>query len=174
LALSNKFLPLMEELLEECTPRRLASTSYRVGEAVALPGGSSDERRVVVRPDGGEFLVPSDSAAFTATDEPGVYVLKSAEGERPFAVNLAGTESQTVPLEVEQLEQFEELRERLGTQATQSEEYERLRQLRDRELESKQKLWKWLVVAALVVVGAETWLAGKRAKRSQDVSGEPA
>jgi hypothetical protein len=171
LALSNKFLPLMEELLEECTPKRLASTSYRVGESVALPGGSSDERRVVVRPDGGEFLVPSDSAAFTATDEPGIYVLRSSQGDRPFAVNLADSESQTVPLEVEQLE---DLSVQLGTQATQSEEYDRLRQLRDRELESKQKLWKWLVLAALVVVGAETWLAGKRARRTQDVSGEPA
>ena len=65
-------------------------------------------------------------------------------------------------MEVEQLEQRGV---RLGTQATRSEEYERLRQLRDRELESKQKMWKWLVVLALVVVGAETWLAGRRASR---------
>jgi hypothetical protein len=125
----------------------------------------------VVRPDGGEFLVPRDSASFTATDEPGIYTLLSPEGDRPFAVNLAANESQTQPLEMEQLEQFSV---QLGTQATQSEEYERLRQLRDRELESKQKLWKWLVLAALVVVGTETWLAGKRARRTQDVSGEPA
>jgi hypothetical protein len=171
LALSNKFLPLMEELLEESTPKRLASTSYKIGDTVALPGGSSEERRVVLRPDGGEFLLPSDQASFTATDEPGIYTLRSPEGDRPFAVNLASNESQTLPLEVEQLEQ---LSVRLGTQSTQSEEYERLRQLRDRELESKQKLWKWLVLAALIVVGAETWLAGLRAKRTQDVSGEPA
>jgi hypothetical protein len=171
LALSNKFLPLMEELLEECTPRRLASTSYQVGEAVVLPEGSSDDRRVVIRPDGGKFLLPSDAAAFTGTDEPGIYTLSSPQGDRPFAVNLAGNESQTVPLEVEQLEQLSVL---LGTQSSQSEEYERLRQLRDRELESKQKLWKWLVLAALVVVGAETWLAGWRAKRTFGDSGEPA
>ncbi len=171
LALSNKFLPLMEELLEECTPRRLATTSYQVGEAVVLPEGSSDDRRVVIRPDGGKFLLPSDASAFTGTDEPGIYTLTSPQGDRPFAVNLAGNESQTVPLEVEQLEQLSVL---LGTQSSQSEEYERLRQLRDRELESKQKLWKWLVLAALVVVGAETWLAGWRAKRTYGDSGEPA
>ena len=171
LALSNKFLPMVEELLEECTPRRLASTSYRVGDAVALPAGSSSDRRVVIRPDGSEFAVPSDAASFTATLEPGIYTLRTPEGDRPFAVNLSKSESQTLPLEVEQLERRSVL---LGTQATQSEEYDRLRQLRDRELESRQKLWKWLVVAALFVVGAETWLAGKRARRSLDVPGESA
>jgi hypothetical protein len=171
LALSNKFLPLIEELLEECTPRRLQSTSYLVGDAVALPGGSTSERMRVIRPDGGEFLVPADSASFTATTEPGIYMLKSSQGDRPFAVNLASSESKTLPLEQEQLEQ---LHVQLGTQAAQSEEYDRLRQLRDRELESKQKLWKWLVLAALVVVGAETWLAGRRARKTPEAMGEPA
>ncbi len=171
LALSNKFLPLMEEILEECTPRRLQSTSYRVGDSVALPEMSSSERRIIIRPDGGEFVVPAKATSFTATTEPGIYTLKSKQGDRPFAVNLAGSESQTQPLETEQLEQ---LHVQLGTQAAQSEEYDRLRQLRDRELESKQKLWKWLVLAALVVVGAETWLAGWCARRTPDVSGEPA
>jgi hypothetical protein len=171
LALSNKFLPLMEELIEQCTPRRLLSTSYLVGDAVALPGDSSSERRVVIRPDGSEFVVPSDAASFTATEEPGIYTLRTKGGDRSFAVNLASRESQTLPMEVEQLER---LHVQLGTQASQSEEYDRLRQLRDRELESKQKLWKWLVLAALFVVGAETWLAGKRARRSPDVTGESA
>lgn len=161
----------MEELLEECTPRRLLSTSYRVGDSVVLPSPSSTEPRVVVRPDGGEILLPSGAASFTATEEPGIYTLKSKQGDRPFAVNLASSESQTLPLEVEQLEQ---LHVQLGTQATQTEEYDRLRQLRDRELESKQKLWKWLVLAALFVVGAETWLAGRRARGTPDVTGESA
>ncbi len=171
LALSNKFLPMVEELVEECTPRRLASTSYRVGDSVTLPGGSSSERRVVVRPDGSEFVVPSDAATFTGTTQPGIYTLKTPEGDRPFAVNLAAGESQTVPMEVEELERRNV---QIGMQATQSEEYDRLRQLRDRELESRQKLWKWLVLAALLVVGAETWLAGKRAQQSPGVSGESA
>ena len=136
-----------------------------------LPEVSSSEQRVVIRPDGGEFLVPTDSSTFTSTEEPGIYSLKTSQGERAFAVNLPSSESNTVPMAVEQLEQ---LSVKLGTQATQQEEYERLRQLRDRELESKQKMWKWLVLAALVVVGAETWLAGKRAHRTPDVTGEPA
>ncbi len=173
LALSNKFLPLVEELLEECTPRRLQATAYLVGDVVPLPSASSGDRRVVLRPDGGEFLVPGDAASFAGTVEPGIYRLKTNGAERVFAVNLPQSESETQPMEVEQLEQRGI---RLGTQATRSEEYERLRQLRDRELESKQKMWKWLVVLALVVVGAETWLAGRRAAKSPEVSGsgEPA
>jgi len=163
LALSNKFLPLVEELLAECTPRRLQSTAYQVGDAVTLPSSSSSESREVIRPDGGEILISSDVSSFSATEEPGIYTLATPEGNRPFAVNLAKSESRTKPLEKEALEN---LRVQLGTQAPRSEEYERLRQLRDRELESKQKLWKWLVLAALVVVGAETWLAGRRARRT--------
>ena len=136
-----------------------------------MPGGSSSERRIVIRPDGSEFAIPSDASSFTATNEPGIYTLRTKGGDRPFAVNLAGRESVTLPIEVELLER---LHVQLGTQASQSEEYDRLRQLRDRELESKQKLWKWLVLAALFVVGAETWLAGKRARRTPEVMGESA
>ena len=37
----------------------------------------------------------------------------------------------------------------------------RLRQLRDQELESRQKLWRWLLVGALGLVILETWWAGR-------------
>ena len=33
--------------------------------------------------------------------------------------------------------------------------------LHDVELESRQKLWKWLIVAAVGFLIAETWLAGR-------------
>jgi len=36
-----------------------------------------------------------------------------------------------------------------------------LRQLRDQELESRQKLWRWLLVGALGLVILETWWAGR-------------
>lgn len=169
LAVSNKFVPMLEELIEECAPKRFQSTSYLVGDRVMLPEISSSEKRVVIRPDGGEFLIPSEASSFNATEEPGIYTLKTPQGDRSFAVNLASSESNTHPMETVELEQ---LHVQLGTQATQQEEYERLRQLRDRELESKQKMWKWLVLAALVVVGAETWLAGKRSRRTPEATGE--
>jgi hypothetical protein len=42
---------------------------------------------------------------------------------------------------------------------------ENQRQLRDRELESQQKLWQWLLVAALGILGVETLLSGLWSRR---------
>ena len=38
------------------------------------------------------------------------------------------------------------------------------RHLLKSQLESRQKLWRWLIVAALVLLVAETWLAGRLSK----------
>ena len=35
------------------------------------------------------------------------------------------------------------------------------------ELEQHQKMWRWLLVAALLVLVAETWLAGWLTRRNQ-------
>ena len=51
---------------------------------------------------------------------------------------------------------------------------ERRRQMRDVELEKKQKLWRWLIVAALGILVLETWLAGrKRPLTSNDMPEQP-
>jgi hypothetical protein len=34
------------------------------------------------------------------------------------------------------------------------------------ELESRQKLWRWLIVMALIVLLMETWLAGRITRRA--------
>jgi hypothetical protein len=38
--------------------------------------------------------------------------------------------------------------------------------LHNTELEARQKLWRWFIVAALLMVGIETWLAGWTARRA--------
>jgi anti-sigma-K factor RskA len=38
--------------------------------------------------------------------------------------------------------------------------------LQSAELERRQKLWRWLILATLAVVLVETWLAGRTARRS--------
>jgi hypothetical protein len=43
---------------------------------------------------------------------------------------------------------------------------EQKRRLHNAELENQQKLWRWLIVAALVVLMLETWLAGWLTKQS--------
>ena len=59
-----------------------------------------------------------------------------------------------------------------STELAKQEDQKRLR-LQAAELEQRQKLWRWLIVAALGVLVAETWLAGwltGRGRRLQTAS----
>ena len=129
-------------------------------------------KATVRKPEGTEVLLGSDADSFDETDRPGVYHLLLADpdsndtdandpdsnnAEQRFAVNVAAAESKTAPLDVEELSQRGV---RLGTELTRAELAEQRRQMRDVELENRQKLWRWLIVAALVVLIVETWLAG--------------
>jgi len=38
--------------------------------------------------------------------------------------------------------------------------------LQNNDLESRQKIWRWFLLATLVVVLFETWLAGRTARRA--------
>jgi hypothetical protein len=86
-------------------------------------------------------------------------------------VNLAPEESRTAPLLVEELE-------RLGiplapqAKAAAAKERQRLERLQSVQLENRQKLWRWLIVAALVVLVMETWLAGRLTRRPAVVAAE--
>jgi hypothetical protein len=165
LALSTKFVPLLGTLVERSGEPTLNTTSAVVGQSIAIPqpeasNSETAPERVIHRPDGGEFKLASSAATFEAADEPGLYTLASEGRRQPFAVNVASQESDTDPLEASALEQ---LGVKLGSQPSQAAQAERLRQLRDTELESRQQIWKWLVVAALCILGVETCLAGWRA-----------
>ena len=89
-----------------------------------------------------------------------------------FAVNLAGAESNTAPLELEQLEQRGV---RVVKGASRNERIDRIRQERDVELEGRQKVWRWLIAAAVGVLLLETWLAGRAEgkMRRETLSGLP-
>ena len=103
-----------------------------------------------------------DATAFSDTDQPGIYRASRAADEVRFAVNLAAAESNTAPLEMEQLEQ---LGVRLSASLTRAERLNQMRQKRDTELESQQKLWRWAIVAALGVLVFETLWAGRAARQ---------
>ena len=47
----------------------------------------------------------------------------------------------------------------------------KMQQMRDVELESRQKIWKWLVVMAIVLLIAETLLAGWLSRPSDQALG---
>ncbi len=173
LARSTKFVPLVSAVLERAGASDVVLSQYRVSDRVVLPDAVTASGKATVRkPDGTEVLLGSDADSFDETDRPGVYHLRLADPDtndpdsnnpdsnsavQRFAVNLAAAESKTAPLDVEELSQRGV---RLGAELTRAELAEQRRQMRDVELENRQKLWRWLIVAALVVLIVETWLAG--------------
>ncbi|HZW34656.1 MAG TPA: BatA domain-containing protein [Isosphaeraceae bacterium] len=159
LARSSKFVPLMSALLDHRDPRAFDAESHTVGDRVALPAMGGDGKALVVhKPSGDRVALPAGSTSFDATDEPGVYTIETPAAARSFAVNLDPAESKTSPLAVETLEQYGC---RLSKPSRAHVDRERLRQMHNAELEGRQKLWRWLILAAIGVLIVETWLAGR-------------
>ena len=158
LALSSKFVGLLGTLLDLALGETSGSAPVTTGQSVRLPAEATRSGCRVVSPTGMTTDLPAGSTHFPETDVPGLYEVKWDQESIRLAVNLADHESQTAPLEVEQLERRGVP---LGNVPPQSERLKQLRQLRDQELESRQKLWRWILVGALSLVILETWWAGR-------------
>lgn len=162
LALSTKFVPLIQGIVDLACGGQGETANLTVGESLPLPERSAEQQAAVLKPNGQQVKLASDAVRFEETDLPGLYRLQIGDEEYRFAANLASAESNTAPLEAAQLEQ---LGVRLANRLTRAEQAEQLRQQRDLELESRQKVWRWLIVAALAAIIFETWLAGWTARR---------
>jgi len=158
LARSSKFVPLMTALLESNNPRLMVGTNYLVHDRIRLPSLGGASQGLTIHKPGGQIVKTTDSQTFSETDQPGVYTIDSPAGARSFAVNLDPSESKTSPLHVETLEQFGC---RLVNRSQQKLENEEGRQMQSAELENRQQLWRWLILAATLVLILETWLAGR-------------
>jgi hypothetical protein len=164
LALSTKFVPLLAGLLDPSGGRPPLETTYVVGQAVALPAAATTGN--VQLPDGSRQPRPSDGI-FRDTQLPGIYQFSDGRRTQLFAVNLAPSESRTSPLEPGQIEQRGVP---LGKARTMEDIQNQRRQLRDVELESRQKWWRWLIAGALGILVAETCLAGWLSRRGSNPS----
>ena len=158
LALSSKFVPLIGSLLDLACGGNQAAASVSVGESVSMPAISAGQPIVIRSPDGQSIRVEEGHASFSETKQPGIYSAKSGSTETLFAVNLSPSESNTAPLDLEQLEQRGV---RFTAELTRAERIDRIRQQRDMELEGQQKVWRWLIVMALATLILETWWAGR-------------
>jgi hypothetical protein len=159
---------LAASLLDSAAGRNLGDASFVVNEHVPLGMELADGRAInVTKPDGTNVTLASNESRFTQTDIPGLYSIKTTDGIDTFAVNLDPMESRTTPLEAETLEQFGC---RLVTPTAIAEHYQRRQYLQDIQLERRQKFWQWLVLAALGMAVAETWLAGRATKRGPEGS----
>ena len=162
LALSTKFVPLLGGMFPRAAGG-MEKSQRNVFETVELAAADAAGPRLVRRPDGAEHALAADTKAFDSTDIPGIYDFVQAGEEHRLAFNLTADESRTAPLAAEELEHRGA---RVGTQPTVEQIAERQRQARIFELENRQKMWRWLIVAVLGVLLVETALAGRLAHRT--------
>jgi hypothetical protein len=162
LALSSKFVPLLSSLLDHAAKSESATIhAQRVHQPVTVPVRSESASMSMTKPDGNVTPLAAQTTSFGDTDQPGIYRFQQGETALAFAVNLSPNESDTSPMAADHLQQ---LGVRVGREQSASEKLERQRQMRDIELESRQKLWKWLLVGVLGVLLVETTLASRLAK----------
>ncbi len=159
---STKFVPLLAGMLERSSQRGLVAAQYDVGDSVGLPVLRDSSAAGSVRtPDGATLELTADATSFSETNLPGVYTLVLGDLTQQFAVNVAAQESRTATMSVDELGQRGVAP---GQPVTRAEMVRKARQMRDVELEGRQKLWQWLITAALTVLVFETWLAGRLAR----------
>jgi hypothetical protein len=162
LALSSKFVPLLFAVLELSGAIKAQALDFHVGDAVDISSLRATNAITVRKPDGTSVSVAAGVKSFTETDLPGVYSV-AAEPPFRFGVNLAPEESRTAVLG---MERFEGVPIKVQTAATPEQIARREAQMKAAELESRQKLWRWLIVATLVVLVAETWVAARASRRA--------
>jgi hypothetical protein len=147
LALSTKFVPLVYSALDYSGAASPAPAQYIVGDPT--PAGD-DVRRLT-----------STAATNNALATPGIFT-RGADAH--FAVNLDPSESRTAPRTTDELERLGVPMARVA--ATLVSESERKVRLQTAELENRQKLWRWFILATVLVLLVETWLAGWTARRT--------
>jgi hypothetical protein len=150
-ARSTKFVPLISRLAGRSPA--VQEGRHIIGQQVSLSTAETAQAVTVRKPDGTEVSIPAGRSTFDATDQPGVYAVRAPASERRFVVNLSPAETQTDPLDVAQLEQRGV---RIGTAVSRTEALAAQRQLRDLELEGRQRYWQWLIAGTLIVLVLET------------------
>ena len=207
LALSTKFVPLINSVVEIAADVAELDQSLVVGEPIEFGVADPEiSKRTMIKPDGSKEVIEATQSRFAAVDQPGIYRLVSMTGdwnanqsqtsqtqaqanlaksetdapsapdlasnskpqiESCFAVNVDRAESRTAAIPVEALET---LGVKIGEQKTASVELAQMRQMRDRDIENRQKTWKWLILSAIVLLIGETWLASRT--ESQMLAGQ--
>jgi hypothetical protein len=156
LALSTKFVPLLFGILEQSANLRNFAQQYLVGDVVPLPEGIAE-----VKLPTGESRAVSENR-FLETKEPGVY----RAGDFQFAVNVDPAESGTNPLLPEELSSHG-VPLGAGVDAdSQKASAERQRSLLATDTESRQKMWRGFLLAALAFIVVESWLSGRLSRTS--------
>lgn len=160
-ALSTKFVPMMNAILVQNTKLIEMPSQFVIDDKFKLP--NIKQLTKINTTDSSPIKLAVAQTDFKRTIQPGLYQITSEQENEPaqkFAVNLAIEESNTTPLAMEKLESLGVRLLKQG-EATEAESHSSdiRRQALIRELEQKQKIWRWLIIVALMMLCLETLLA---------------
>ena len=163
-ALSSKFVPLLYSLLDQSRGLPPPPVQYWVDDPVSLASWRASGPVRIRKPDGTVAELAAGERVFTQTQQRGMYTVLSPQPTQRFVVNLALAESRTAPMPIETLAR---LGVPLRSPGLESEApfKEAAQQRAALERESQQKLWRWLVLAAIAALLLETLLAGWLTRR---------
>lgn len=154
LALSTKFVPLIFGMLAGYGHALDFKDEITVGEAITLH--ANDPTRVTTPSGENVDLAVGDSMM---AEEPGFFRLQSVGGgRRILAANLAPEESRTAPMDPSEISQLGVVFESAGESRLPADVEATLAAS---EREARQRLWWFLLLALLTILGAETWIANQ-------------
>jgi hypothetical protein len=156
-ALSSKFVPWMNALLEMSSRAVSKRGRMFVGEEFALP---DSVRPLSVRCPDGSVVQGVGGQRFGGTQRPGIYEVQPV-GVR-FAVNVPAAESRTAPLTAGRLAALGLPIAEGGADVSGTEGRRQREAVEALEVEGQQKGWRWLILGALIFVGAETVVSWRR------------
>ncbi|MDG2013823.1 MAG: BatA domain-containing protein [Pirellulaceae bacterium] len=160
LAMSTKFVPLITSLLGMTDRTKKMSASYIVGDLMQVP--DDEQGWQVEDPQGRKLALEAQQKNLPVFEQPGIYQFKNGDRDFLAAVNLNPAESQTFAVDSDRLESFDV---RVGQQPSREELVGSLQKLKDRQLEQRQQIWKWLLLAVMGLLVVETLVAGKNAQQ---------
>jgi len=157
--LSSKFVPILLGMLDPSGKSLSAQLVYSVGDEIPV----SDLPDLAVSKSDGSPVEVAASGGTLQLDAPGLYNLQSSGIRRQVAVQIPGSEVQLTPMDVDVFDQYGV---EMGKVKSDTERKQSARQLQAIELEQKQRVWQWLLLAGLLVLALETVLAGLFARKS--------
>jgi hypothetical protein len=158
LALSSKFLPLMNRILELAVRTPQVVDSCTIDGPIQIPTGYD----LVSFAGNSPTEIDPELSLKSQITIPGIYEFSSStDATQPrirIAANVNSSESNTDTMPLDQITAFDV---QVGMHSEAETEIANQRKLRDLDFESRQKLWKWLIIGAIALVIAESWLAGR-------------
>jgi hypothetical protein len=191
-ALSSRFPPMIQRLVQMSSPRRKGHQLWDVGHRMSPAQLTGSDVWTLTRPDGTPYApdpvtVAPDSngnvaktnadtvalARSVVLDQPGRWTLSSENSEGPQSVSLlvtvAASESRTEPLPAGQLQALGMSPDIANVRdpSQPSSKPSLAAQLDAAELESRQKFWRWLLLAGLGCLALEGIVSYALEKRQQ-------